>query len=109
MGRRLYDPALVQETDPAGARPVWQFEVTNGSDIRETVLVGTDRGEVALHFNDVPEVGDPAMNRRVCDNAGLELTTSDAAVPVCTAAVRSEGQSASPLVAEREPGVRQPR
>ena len=25
-------------TDPAGARPVWQFEVANGSDIRETVL-----------------------------------------------------------------------
>ena len=53
-GRRLYDPAIVHVADPMGARPVWQFEVTNGSDIRETVLVGTDRGEVALHFNDAP-------------------------------------------------------
>ena len=40
--------------DPVGARPVWQFEVSNGLDIRETVLVGTDRGEIALHFNDAP-------------------------------------------------------
>ena len=62
-----------------GARPVWQFEVTNGSDIRETVLVGTGRGEVALHFNDAP-----AINRRICDNAdAARSTSSDEAVPVC--------------------------
>ena len=63
-GRRLYDPAIVHTHDPGGVRPVWEFEVTNGSDIREPVLVGTDRGEIALHFNDAP-----GINRRICDNS----------------------------------------
>ena len=78
-----------------GARPVWQFEVTNGSDIRETVLVGTGRGEVALHFNDAPEVSDPGMSRRVCDNNQARLTSNEASVPICTVAARSEGQGAT--------------
>ena len=66
-GRRLYDPAIVHTSDPMGVRPVWEFEVTNGSDIRERVLVGTDRGEIALHFNDAP-----AINRVICDNANRQ-------------------------------------
>jgi bacillolysin len=90
-GRRLYDPAIVHTSDPMGVRPVWEFEVTNGTDIRETVLVGSGRGEVALHFNDAPEI----TNRRVCDNAELKLTTSSNPVPVCTVAARSEGDPAS--------------
>ena len=91
VGRRLYDPALVHETDPIGTRPVWQFEVTNGSDVRETVLVGTGRGEIALHFNDAPN-----LNRRVCDNANRR--TSRAATPRSRCArvpARSEGGAAS--------------
>ena len=95
VGRRFYDPALVHTSDSMGARPVWQFEVTNGSDIRETVLVGTGRGEVALHFNDAPEVSDPGMSRRVCDNNQARLTSNEASVPICTVAARSEGQGAT--------------
>jgi len=91
VGRRLYDPALVHVTDPAGARPVWQFEVTNGSDIRETVLVGTDRGELALHFDDAPE-----LNRRICDNVNQRATSGDQAVPLCNTPLRIEGAPALP-------------
>ena len=82
-------------SDPMGVRPVWQFEVTNGSDIRETVLVGTQRGEVALHFNDAPKVSDPDMNRRVCNNNQGRLTSSQNPVPICLTAARSEGGAAS--------------
>ena len=38
--------------------------MTHGSDVRETVLVGSSRGEVVLAFNDAP-----GINRKVCDNA----------------------------------------
>ncbi|MET0838607.1 MAG: M4 family metallopeptidase, partial [Marmoricola sp.] len=94
-GRHLYDPAVVHEDDPMGARPVWQFEVTNGSDVRETVLIGTGRGEVALHFNDAP-----GINRRVCDNAQLRTVSSSQSVPVCSAPARIEGMPASVVSAE---------
>jgi bacillolysin len=90
VGRHLYDPAIVHTEDPMGVRPVWQFEVSNGSDIRETVLVGTDRGEVALHFNDAP-----SLNRVVCDNAGRKTVSSDADVPVCATPARTETGPAS--------------
>jgi Zn-dependent metalloprotease len=86
QGRRLYDPAIVHTFDPRGVRPVWEFEVTNGLDIRETVLVGTGRGEIALHFNDVPSI-----NRVVCDKAEASTSATTAAVPPCTAPVRAEG------------------
>ena len=90
LGRRLYDPALVSMSDPVGTRPVWQFEVTNGSDVRETVLVGTGRGEIALHFNDAPH-----LSRRICDNNSRRLTSSNQDVPICSVAARSEGGAAS--------------
>ncbi len=91
VGRRLYDPAIVHTSDPLGVRPVWQFEVTNGSDIRETVLIGTRRGEVALHFNQAP-----GINRRICDNSDALATSSDAPVPLCPTPARAEGDPASP-------------
>ena len=84
QGRRLYDPAIVHTADPMGVRPVWEFEVSNGFDIRETVLVGTRRGEIALHFNDAQHV-----DRVVCDNAGIGRP-STSAVPVCTTPARTE-------------------
>ncbi len=82
--------------DPLGVRPVWQFEVSNGSDIRETVLIGTDRGGVALHFNDAPEASDPAV--RVCDNLGAQMISSSSTVPDCNTSARSEGEPAPPLL-----------
>ena len=90
-GRRLYDPAIVHTSDPMGVRPVWEFEVTNGSDIRERVLVGTDRGEIALHFNNTP-----GINRVVCDNANRHTVNSDDVVPKCmSSAARVEGGTSS--------------
>jgi bacillolysin len=90
QGRRLYDPAIVHTFDPRGPRPVWQFEVGNGLTIRETVLVGTGRGEIALHFNDVPEI-----NRVVCDNVNAQTVPSTQAPPECTVPNRSEGGAVS--------------
>ena len=70
-----------------GVRPVWEFEVTNGSDIRERVLVGTDRGEIALHFNEAPSI-----NRVVCDNANRKTIKGSTPVPKCLSGVaRAEG------------------
>ncbi len=86
LGRRVFDPTIVHVSDPAGVRPVWQLEVTNGSDVRETVLVGTTRGEVALHFNDAPD-----LRRRVCDNVNLAISDARTPVPICTLAARTEG------------------
>ena len=63
------DPAIVHQTDPAGPRPVWEFEVADGAGIRERVLVGTGRGEVVLHFDDAPSV----LDRRICDNANTRI------------------------------------
>ncbi|MFL6131439.1 MAG: hypothetical protein ACJ72A_01470, partial [Nocardioidaceae bacterium] len=60
-GRWLYDPQLVGEPTAAGVRPVWRFEVT-GPGVRDLVLVGTDRGGVALRVDEVTE-----LTRRVCD------------------------------------------
>jgi len=77
-GRRVYDPAIVHANDPGGVRPVWEFEVTNGSDIRERVLVGTDRGEIALHFNN-----SPGINRVVCDNKNRRTTSGMSEIPQC--------------------------
>ncbi|MET0929643.1 MAG: M4 family metallopeptidase, partial [Aeromicrobium sp.] len=92
-GQHLFDPAVVHVTDPRGARPVWQFEVRNGFEVRETVLVGTGRGEVALRFNDAPSI-----NRLVCDNADVASYPSGANVPRCTTGVdRREGGAASPI------------
>ncbi len=90
QGRRLYDPAVVHTTDHLGVRPVWEFEVTNGSDVRETVLVGTGRGEIALHFNDAP-----GINRVVCDNANADDVAGVEAVPLCVAPARAEGAGPS--------------
>ncbi len=89
-GRRLYDPAVLHTTDHLGVRPVWEFEVGNGSEIRETVLVGTTRGEVALHFNDAP-----ALNRVVCDHNSARTVSDGTAVPLCTTPARGEGGAAS--------------
>ena len=104
-GRRLYDPALVHTADPMGVRPVWQFEVTNGSDIRETVLVGTDRGEVALHFNDAPEASTGAGLRQ---REAATSPSSDDQVPVCITALRAPRASPRSSVGRRQRGLRQP-
>ncbi|HWM38482.1 MAG TPA: M4 family metallopeptidase [Streptomyces sp.] len=70
--RWYYDPQLVGSPDPVGARPVWRVEVTNGSDIREMVLVDSATGGVAAHVNQTSA----AKIRVVCDRE--ELDESDA-------------------------------
>ena len=87
-GRVLYDPAIVHTSDPLGPRPAWRFEVGNGNDVRETVLIGSDHGEVALHFNDAP-----GLDRRICDNANAHTVDGDTEVPICVNPARREGQN----------------
>ena len=86
IGRRLYDPSLVGADPRLGVRPVWQFSVTNGSQVRETVLVGSAHGEVVLAFNDAP-----GINRRICDNANRHTLSDSADVPTSCTAARTEG------------------
>ena len=97
-------PRSCTSPTPSGVRPVWEFEVTNGSDIRETVLVGTGRGEIALHFNDAP-----GINRVVCDNANAQRPPASASpVPLCIDAGPRRRRRA--LGRERrQRGLRQPR
>ena len=91
VGRRLYDPAVVGADTRLGSRPVWQFTVSSGTTVRETVLVGTTHGEVVLAFDDVD-----AVDRRVCDNNSRATVATSAAVPVsCTTAARTEGAPAT--------------
>jgi Zn-dependent metalloprotease len=89
-GRRLYDPAVLHTTDHLGVRPVWEFEVGGAPAIRETVLIGTTRGEVAIHFNDAP-----GLNRVVCDNDSAATVSGGDPIPACTTPTRIEGGSAS--------------
>ncbi len=50
------------------------------------MLVGTGRGEVAVHFNNTPR-----LDRRVCDNVNKQTISSQHTVPVCTTPARVEG------------------
>ena len=63
--RWFYDPTILGVVDRAGPRTVWRFEIGNGYDVRELVLVDARTGRLALHFNQVHE-----LDRVVCDNAG---------------------------------------
>jgi Zn-dependent metalloprotease len=63
-GQWLYDPSLIGPPDLLGPRAVWRFEVGNGVDVRELVLVDARTGRIALHFDQIAE----ALNRRICDN-----------------------------------------
>lgn len=90
LGRELYDPALVGATDPAGTRPVWHFEVVDGGGIRETVLVGTQRGEVALRFDAAPD-----LDRVVCDGRNRRTGNPFGSVSSCVSPARREGSPVS--------------
>lgn len=81
-GRWLYDPKLVGAFDPLGTRPVWRFEVSDGADIRELVLIDSTGGGVSLHFNQTA-----GLNRVVCDSANSTTTFGE---PACNTAVRTE-------------------
>ena len=59
----VFDPAAFGALGNDGARTVRQFEVTNGTDVREQVLVDAVTGRVLLHVDDVQT----ALNRKVCD------------------------------------------
>lgn len=85
LGRWLYDPALIGDQDPMGARPVWRFEVSDGARVRELVLVDAERGSIVLHFNQTAE-----LDRAVCDRDNLAQTASTTDVPTCSSPARGE-------------------
>lgn len=84
QGLWVFDPSVLGASSANGAETVRRLEVSNGSDVREVVLVDARSGRVVLHFNNVQE----ALNRRVCNQAGLRA----AATACTTGAARSEGQ-----------------
>jgi bacillolysin len=92
VGRRLYDPSVIGADPRLGTRPVWQFTVTHGLDVRETVLVGSSHGEVVLAYNDAP-----GINRKICDNHESQTIASDDddGVPLNCTAARVEGGAAT--------------
>ncbi len=59
----LFDPATFGASGRTGARTVRQFEVGNGTNVREQVLVDAVSGKVVLHVDNVQT----ALNRKVCD------------------------------------------
>jgi bacillolysin len=84
----IYDPTLLGGFGPPVATPVWRMEVTSVElfPIRELVLVDTQRGFVALHFNQI----DTAKNRLIYDNNNNWILGLPGSGPV-----RTEGQGAT--------------
>ena len=62
----FYDPQVLGVEDPAGARPVWQVEVSDGLAVRDLVLVDAVTGRVALRVEQVN-----AADRVVCDRQNV--------------------------------------
>jgi Zn-dependent metalloprotease len=82
----VYDPRLVGAPGPAGARLVWQLEVSAaGQAMREYVLVDAASGAIALRFSLIAG----ARDRVVCDAAEM-----DAEVP-CETPVLTESSGSS--------------
>jgi bacillolysin len=65
----FYDPALFGSPVPFRAGPVWRVDVTNGTDIRQLVLVATATGRVVESANQIADA------QAVCDR------TTQGAVP----------------------------
>lgn len=84
--RWLYDPELVGVDDPVGVRPVWEVAL-RGPGVRQTVLVETADGDVALRFDSAPH----ALRRYVCDNDSVLRTTPT----VCQTPARDDTSGAS--------------
>ena len=78
----VFDPAAFGALSDTGARTVRQFEVTNGTDVREQVLVDAVSGRVLLHVDDVQ-----TLNRKICDRTNHPGTET----PCSTGALRNEG------------------
>lgn len=80
-----FDPSVAHVDVPGGARPAWEVQVGNGTDIREMVVVDGTSGRVLLHYNQVAD----ALNRTVCNNHNVRESQD---IP-CTDPVRVEGQA----------------
>ena len=69
----VFDPATFGVPGDQTAHTVRQFEVSNGTDVRETVLVDAVTGQVVLHLDDVQT----AINRKVCDQKNVRRAEAD--------------------------------
>lgn len=87
-GTWLYDHDLVRGPD-IGETSVFRFSVTNGSTIRETVLVHASTGRVLMHINEIAHA-----NRRICDNANVRAAANGCA-DTSTTVKRREGDAPS--------------
>ncbi|MER7608131.1 M4 family metallopeptidase [Nocardioides sp. NPDC127503] len=87
-GTWLYDHDLVRGPE-IGETSVFRFSVTNGSTIRETVLVHAGTGRVLMHINEIAHA-----NRRICDNANVRAAATGCA-ETSTTVKRREGDAPS--------------
>nr|WP_246322157.1 M4 family metallopeptidase [Nocardioides panzhihuensis] len=85
-GTWLYDHDLIRGPE-IGETSVFRFSVTNGSTIRETVLVHAGTGRVLMHINEIAHA-----NRRVCDNANVRAAANGCA-DTSTTVKRREGDA----------------
>ena len=93
----VFDPAAFGALSETGVRTVRHFEVTNGTDVREQVLVDAVTGRVLLHIDDIQ-----TLNRKVCDRENKRGAETNCT----TGALRSEGQGAVVGPTGREHGLR---
>lgn len=66
QGRWVFDPTVFGAPRGPGARTVWRFEATNGTDLRRQVLVDDQSGHIALDIDLINTI-----DRVVCDNANV--------------------------------------
>lgn len=86
----VYDPALLGGRGLPFARLVWRTEVSSGAgDMRELVLVDAQRGNVALHFDQIAH----ARNRITCDGGGTVGGSSTKYPCTTPAAARTEASA----------------
>lgn len=86
----VYDPALLGGRGLPFARLVWRTEVSNvAGDMRELVLVDAQRGNIALHFDQIAHV----KNRITCDGGGTVGGSSTKYPCTTPAAARTEASA----------------
>ncbi|MEI7056121.1 M4 family metallopeptidase [Nocardioides sp. CCNWLW239] len=88
QGVWLYDDELVRGPQ-IGTTSVRRLSVSNGSTIRETVLVHAGTGRVLMHVDEIAHA-----NRRICDNANVRRAEIGCA-DTSTTVKRREGDPAS--------------
>ncbi len=85
-----YDPVLLHQASLGEARRVHRFDVSNGTDVNDLVLVDATSGRLVLRVDQVQE----ALDRVVCDNDDVVRTSQ---APCTAGFARTESGAPSPI------------